>query len=159
MAHFTHYWKYETVADHQTMVRGREIPSKLDHTAGEQFKSRRVTAGDWLYVISFRAGELRVVARLEVEDIVSQRLANKRLSYNPWRATEHVMAVPGSGSPIRFESTVPTAEVGAIRFLTTDGASSAPAMNRRGDFDPQTFRGVRQITEATAAIFDKVLGV
>ena len=159
MAYFTHYWKYETVDDHQAMVRRREIPAKLDPTAGEQFKSRQVEPGDWIYVVTFRAGVLRVVARMEVEDIVSQRVANKRLSYNAWRATEHVMAVPRSASPMRFDAAVRTADVGAIRFITADGSPSAPATNRRGDFDPQTFRGVRQITEATAAIFDKVLGV
>jgi len=159
MAYFTHYWKYDTLDFHEELIADGDLPTGLDHTAGEQFHAREVRSRDWIYIVSFKQAQLRVVARLQVDRIVSESEAEQIFPYELWEASEHVVAVDGSGSPIRFDAVVAKGEVGAIRFIDADGARLAPKRDRHGDVNPQTFRGVRKITEATAVMFDKVLGV
>lgn len=157
MAYFTHYWKGSTFESTKNDVPLGRNTGFLDHTAGEQFKSRGVQRGDTVYAITFKSGELFVVGRLIVDQILGQREAQRLLTYELWEASEHLIGDSTKLTTMRFDAVVPDAKVAAIRFLDRDGARSAPARNRRGGIDPQTFRGVRQITEPTARLFDDVL--
>jgi hypothetical protein len=70
---WTHYWTHETTTFDQALVESGEIPSALDHTAGNSFRKRGVRPGDGVYVVSYHHGSIRLVGRLVVETIVDQR--------------------------------------------------------------------------------------
>jgi hypothetical protein len=157
MTNFTHYWTATTLAAQRAISRPGE---RLEHCAGNLFRARHVRHGDRVYIVSFSRRDLRLVARMTVDRIVSESEAYRILqpSYGLWEADEHVLALPGSDTEIHFDLLVPAKSVAAIRFLGADGTSNPPAVNRNGNVDPQTFRGVREITPSTAAAFDRLLG-
>ena len=65
---FTHYWTNETVAAHQAS--GFEgIP--LVHTAGNLFEPRGVKAGDKVFVVTVRQGDLFLIGRMVVDRVVA----------------------------------------------------------------------------------------
>ena len=157
MAFFTHYWARDTFKDNHLSA-GNAVGDELLHTAGNHFRSRGVIFGDTVYVISYHNGTLYVVARLAVESIVNQAKARAMLGYDLWQARDHVIAQKGSSSPTRFDRTIDRQAMRDIEFISSDGSVVQPAKNRHGAIDPQTFRGVREITPATAALFDTRLG-
>jgi len=122
--------------------------------------SRRRTSNQAIaYVISFIACDLYFVGRLTVDRIVSESEAYAILqpSYDLWEADEHVIGVPGSSTKFHFELVVPPAKVAAIEFIDAKDSFKSPRLNKHGDVDPQTFRGVREISPATAKVFDRLL--
>ena len=59
---------------------------------------------------------------------------------------------------VRPDVIVPAEDTRALEFVDADGAIVAPKQRRDGRLDPQTFRGVREITPTAAATFDRVRG-
>jgi hypothetical protein len=74
-----------------------------------------------------------------------------------WKADDHLIAVKGSGTPLKFGAIpVSPTDLAQIEFITPRG-NRGVAYNRWGDLDQQAFRSVREITPATAALFDSLL--
>jgi hypothetical protein len=113
-----------------------------------------------VYIVSFIAGDLHLVGRLTVDRIVTEAEAYAVLQpdYELWEADEHVISTPGSGTEIHFKLMVPPGQVDAIEFVDANGSFTPPRRNRHDAVDPQTFRGVREISPVTAAAFDRLLG-
>jgi hypothetical protein len=149
---WTHYWTGPTVEDHEVSL-GMTV---MDHTAGNQFRSRGVQVGDIVYMITYSAGNLRVLRKLTVHRIVNMSQARRALRYEPWDAEDHLLAEPNKATPIRYDAVVPHDQLDDIEFVSSGGLR-AIKRNRRGEPDPQTFRSVREITAATATLFDQVL--
>jgi hypothetical protein len=117
-----------------------------------------VSPGDTVYVISLSSGELRILGRLKVDRVVGMAEARAILPYEPWDADDHLLTDAKRATPIRWDAEVPPEKLGDIEFVTSKGTRGI-ARNRRGLPDPQTFRSVREITPATARLFDAVLGL
>jgi len=116
MACFTHYWEGETC---DCMLEEESEP--LNHTAVNLFRQRGVSHGDKLYVVNVLKGELYLVGRLRVDKIVSQSVAERLLKRELWPASEHLMAMPGSESPMRFERLIPLAVTQKLMFESGGG--------------------------------------
>ena len=153
MSFFTHYWTGET------FKREAQGPvGDMVHTAGNQFTSRGVMPGDTVYVISFLHGVLYVVGSLAVDLIVPKAKARVILGTSDlWSADEHVIAKKGGSSRARFDSPISQSDIQEVEFIGSDGSVLPPKRNRHGQIDPQTFRGVREITATTASQFDSYL--
>ncbi len=74
-----------------------------------------------------------------------------------WEADDHCFAKPGPAGRMRFDAELPPDRTDDIEFLDRRGIGRPPAYNRHGTLDPQTLRGVRRISDSTAALFDAVL--
>ncbi len=151
VAIWTHYWKREMVEQGEGTFVG--------HTTSNMFRQRGVAAGDRLYVISVSGGRLRIVGRLDVENVVTQQQADELFGRPMWPGPEHVIARPGSGTPRRSDAYVADDRLADIEFVGTDGEVVPPKVNRAGRPDVLSLQGVREITTKTALLFDQVLGV
>jgi len=147
---WTHYWKREMVE--------RGEGTFVGHSASNGFRQRGVRTGDRMYVISIAGGRLRIVGRLDVEDVVSQQRADELFGRPMWEGAEHVVARPGSGTPRRTDAYLPDARVADVEFVA-DGVTVALKINRLGNPDVLSLQGVREITPKTALLFDQVLGL
>lgn len=120
--------------------------------------SRDVGPGDTVYVVNFFRGELYVVGRLVVDQIVNRAQAEHILGTTDlWEAREHVIGRKGDSTFMRFDAVIPAAQLPQIEFVASDGSIHPPARNRHGAVDPQAFRGVREITRKTAKLFERCL--
>jgi hypothetical protein len=154
---WTHYWTHETTTFDQVLVESGEIPSALDHTAGNSFRKRGVRPGDGVYVVSYHHGSIRLVGRLVVETIVDQRAAKRALSYEPWDADDHLLADRGELRDRYFDLWLTDAQVRQLEFVGRGGKVVRAKFNRRGDPDQQTLRSVREVTDRTASLFEELL--
>jgi hypothetical protein len=151
VAIWTHYWKRDMVE--------RGEGTFVGHTTSNGFRQRGVAAGDRLYVISISGGRLRIVGRLDVEDIVTQQRANELFGRPLRDGVEHIIARPGSGTPRRTDAYLAPQRLGEIEFVGPDGEVVPPKLNRTGQPDVLALQGVREITLKTAQLFDHVLGL
>ena len=155
--YFTHYWRNEVVSWHEREIAENRLPNGLDHTAGNLFSGRRVGRGDLVYVVTVFGGRLRVLGRLEVDDLLGQSEAQRRAGYALWEADDHIMARPGTVRPIRFDVELDATSAAGLRFVTAQG-DVAPVME--GDLlDRQTLRGLRELTRESALVLDRALGL
>ena len=153
MRYFTHYW------NHKWLEWGRtEEHGPLNHTAGNQFLKRRVSPGDFLYVVTVEKGCLHLLGRLQVEGIYGQREAERRLGNTDlWAAGEHAIAIPGTETPLLLDVVLPTNSVRLLRFHGAGDKTTGPQFIGRARLDQQTFRGVRELTEESADLLDDML--
>lgn len=151
VAIWTHYWKREMVEQGEGTYVG--------HTVSSVFRQRGVEAGDRMYVISVAGGRLRIVGRLDVEDVVSQQRADELFGRPMWEGRDHVVARPGSGTLRRTDAYVTDSRINEIEFVGPAGALIVPKLNRHGHPEVLTLQGVREITARTAMLFDQVLGL
>jgi hypothetical protein len=151
VAIWTHYWKREMVEQGEGTFVG--------HTTGSVFRQRGVGPGDRMYIISVAGGRLRVVGRLDVENLVTQSKADELFGRHMWEGTEHVVARPGSGTLRRTDAYVASDRLADIEFVGSDGEVVAPKLNRSGHPDVLSLQGVREVTSKTASLFDQVLGL
>ncbi len=151
VATWTHYWKREMVEKGEGTFVG--------HSASGVFRQRGVQPGDRMYVISVAGGRLRVVGRLDVEDVVTQQRADELFGRPMWEGAEHVVARPGSGTARRTDAYLATKRLAEVEFVGADGEVVAVKINRSGQPDVLGLQGVREITLRTALLFDQVLGL
>ncbi|HEX8236539.1 MAG TPA: hypothetical protein VF600_11320 [Abditibacteriaceae bacterium] len=132
----------------------------LNFAAGNQFSQRGIEQDDLVYIWSFIKGHLYLLGRMQVEDIYTE-LDVKRLhpqianNYTFW-ASEHIVAVAGSATTPHFDLEVPADVINQLRFAGNKAPKrkNTPLSN---DFDPQTFRGVRELMPSSASLLDKIL--
>ena len=153
MANWTHYWQKATLFDSMNLSL-----TKLDHTASNIFRDRGVSPGDRVYVISCIGGKFYVLGRAVVDRIVDQNTAARNLPYRPWEASDHILTKPATRTALTFNTTLPMSQVKDLEFISSRGLTY-PKFTDKGLPDRQTFRGVREVTDSTAAIFDKALGL
>jgi hypothetical protein len=146
MSSYTTLWTQETCAWHvKEGFQGRP----LDHTASNQFRSRGLTAGDRIFALATRDGAVILVGALTVEKVVSYEEAKKQLGYDPWVADDHLLARPGTGTPMDFDNVLPLHVVRDLEFVS--GKSSKRLKFRsEGKVDRQTLRSVRELSPASA---------
>lgn len=151
---FTHYWANDTW---RTYARTATTGELLDHAASNQFRERGVTAGDAVYIVTVFHGFLHLLTRLEAERVCDAETAAAQLGCGAadlWDAADHIVA--RAAVPSDFERSVAPEVAADLRFVTVAGPTSlkwrAPEV-----IDPQTLRGVRELTPASAALLDALL--
>ena len=155
MAYFTQQWSRPTVLAHEHEFGGH---IQFDHTASNFFGGAGVDAGDTIYIVSWEKGRLYLHGSLQVDKVVTQATAARLLGTDDlWEADFHVVAVPGSWTPNHFDLVLDDAELNSVTFVDKDGNEKPPARRSDGRIDHQTFRNVREISGATALMFDELL--
>jgi hypothetical protein len=155
MTAFTHYWKNDTFE--QMRANGHE-GEPLDHTAGNTFSNVGVKPGDSVYVITVKKGELFLVGRMKVSNIVhSNAEAERLLGYDVWPAADHLIANENECTPMRFRRRVPLQIVQQLRFDSKTQPQPLKFTDS-GRLDQQTLRGVRRLSRRSAELLDSVLG-
>jgi hypothetical protein len=148
---WAHYWKRERVEDGEGTFVG--------HSASSVFRQRGVKAGDRMYVVSVLGGQLRVIGRLDVEDVVTQQRADDLFGRHVWEGTDHVVARPGSGTQRRLDAFLPASRIGEFEVVGANGEVMPVKLNRLDQVDVLSLQGLREITARTATLFDHVLGL
>jgi hypothetical protein len=138
MAEYLFYWRYETVL--------QDIGDIYEHGGSEQFK--KVNPGDILWVVTYNAGRLFLVGRMQVGWRGSQRRAQQILGTRDlWDATYHVVAEQGTAE--LFAMIDITEEAYQLRF---DGTPDQLPRN----YTPQSFRSMRKLVEESGALLASI---
>ena len=150
MATWATYWSGPTATDAEG--------NKVDHIASDQFGSAGVSPGDTVYVLTYVAGQVHVVTSLVVENLVDGRQAERVLKRkNLWQADWHVIARSDSIQRATMSARLSSKQTAGMIFINRDSEAKAPARNRLGEIDPQTFRSTRRIDTPTATMLKQVL--
>jgi hypothetical protein len=123
----------------------------LDHTANNQFHRVGVTRGDRVYVVATAAGQLLLLGRLVVDELIDQPEAERRFGPNVYEATDHLV---GSGSPLRLDRYVPEA---LARQITRESGKSIGIAPDEYRVDANALRATGQVTEGSADIMDALI--
>lgn len=153
--HFTHYWSNSTWASYRATATRGEL---IDYAASNMFRTRGVTASDFLYIVTVLHGTLYLLTRLQVDAICSLDEAARILGEDPeglWPAEDY--AVAAAAAPADFERVVPLAAVKQLRFVTGEEGYRELKFQSAGMLDQQTMRGVRELSSESAALLDKLL--
>jgi hypothetical protein len=144
----------------------RGAKGRLEHTASDVFGDRGVQRGDRVFVAEVVGGQLHLIGRMVVADVLSQQQAQKRMIDEVWKARDHLMAAPGA-SPISYERPVKPGIAAKLQFLRKTGRvghDGAPEyrvtklkFNSDGRLDDQTTRTVRRLSEESAALLETLL--
>lgn len=114
---------------------------------GNSYRSRGVEPGDALYILSCGQGSVWLWGRMTVKAVEDPGTDDDA----PW-ARDAVRADPRLSTRPDPDRLLSPQVVSAIRF----GDGQAPAMRASGP-DPQTFRGIRRLSEETRALFENLL--
>ena len=100
--YFTYYWMNK-FCDYEE---GQEPEEELlTHLGGNRFLKKGVRPGDWVYLVTVKKGELYLLSRMEVAEIVDREEAARLLDCSPdelWQAAEHLIANSETALPIRY---------------------------------------------------------
>jgi hypothetical protein len=132
----------------------------MGHTADNVFRQRRVRPGDVVYVVTNIGGTVHLISRLDVDQILDQREAERFFGERVWDAADHLIARKPL-SRCRYDVTIADDKLIEVEFITAKGTDVLKFDQRNGaepgTVDRQSLRGVRQITESTAGLFDSLL--
>lgn len=155
--YFTQYWQNRSW---DLLRSGNQQGDHLDHTAGSHFRDCGVTAGDMVYVVTIRGGNLFLLARGKVDRITDRRTAARHLDTRPeylWDASDHLLFAKDEASRQRFDRMVPPATARALRVVRADGPRPLKFVSDTR-LDQQTLRGTCELTAESARLLDGVLG-
>jgi hypothetical protein len=146
---FTHYWNIATWEQNR-----HSEGDPLDHAAGNLFRSRGVRPGDFVYVVTVKAGQILLAGRMEVGSVVTRDQAAALLGTDDlWEAEDHII---GTGTPMRFDRLVPFEVTEKIRCLVR-GKTEKLFFRTLTELDNQTLRGVRELSPDSARLLDALL--
>ena len=129
----------------------------IQHCGGSRFRSRGVSPGDGVYVISMSAGQLLLGGRMTVGRIADDDEALRHFGHADfWRAAEHLIGVVGSGTPLDLHRGLSASLTRRLRFVSRRG-SVPPCFVSETELDNQATRGVRELTAESAQLLDDVL--
>jgi hypothetical protein len=130
MADFTSYWLPQQVEDN--------LGEAMFHVADNNFN--RVRVGDTVWIVTIRpgTGEFMLCARVPVDEITGQAVADKRLRGNAWKARYHVWCQRQDAEQVRLVS---------LEGVSAAHSAAAPPRNTTGQ---STLRcpAQREITSA-----------
>jgi hypothetical protein len=150
--YFVQYWKNEQWEIERERM---EEDSVLDHTAGNELRSKKVQPGDCVYIVTVIRGELFLAGRIEVDQVVSQHEAERLLEYVPYEAKDHLLARAG-GETFDFDRPVPAKVTKQLLFVHKR-LEPRPPVFRHGKLDRQTLQRVRELTPESAELLDRII--
>ena len=112
--------------------------------------------GDKVYPVTVYDGNLYLIGRINVAEIISREEALARLGDDVWDGDTVIVALTEGATPMWLRREIPLSVTERLRFLS--GADTlALTFDRPGHLDQQTLRGVRQLTNASAAALDEII--
>jgi hypothetical protein len=157
--YFTYYWNRSQFRLQRDAWEEHGTVRLVDYTGGTGFRGR-VRPGDELYILNWAHDCLWVIGRMTVGQVLDTAQATTLLG-TVYEADEHVVAEPGTATPMVFDAYLGDEDRGVdvVEFVAGDGTVVLPKRDATGAVEPQTFRNVREITEGTASQLDWVLGI
>jgi len=137
MRHFLQYWK----VDQADVNRG----SPLNHAASAQYY--RVSPGDRLWIVTIRDHRFKLLGRLSVERIVSQKEAEQLLGKDIYEAEWHALAVPST-----LEHVSETDIQDLAKTLRFKSGHDKLALNDEGGVDGKQIQTLRELTADSAQL-------
>jgi hypothetical protein len=126
----------------------------LRYTASGQFRARGLSAGDRLYVVGTADGELVLIGRMDVADVVPRLKASELLGDpNLFPAALYAIAAPPYGC-LSFDRRVPEHIARAIRTVDGHLLKMEPDEYR---LRPMSLNTVRFLTKDSAEAFDALI--
>jgi len=113
---------------------------------GNAYRARGVAPGDSLYILSCGQGSVWLWGRITVRQV------EECAASDPSGFRDAVRADRRQSTPADPNRLLPPQIVAGIRFADGQG----PAMRENGP-DPQTFRGIRRLSDESRAVFEKLL--
>jgi hypothetical protein len=155
----------------QTWTDGADLNRRpgeaLEHTASDLFVDRDVARGDTVFVAEVAHGGLQLIARMVVGEVLTLAQAKVRLGTDIWDATDHLIASPGTASPMVFGRRVSHENARRLRFLQKTGrkrSDGTPVFCETSlkylqpdQLDDQTTRTVRRLTPASAELLEALI--
>lgn len=122
-----------------------------------QYSQRGVSAGDTVFVVCVRKGQLHLGGRMIVREIVSHEIAAK-LGGNDelFDASEWIVARNGTGSPLALGRRLEPAVTRRLRFRSSSGVRGLK-FKSHSNLDEQTLRGVRELSPESAKILNRIV--
>jgi hypothetical protein len=143
MRDFLQYWK----VDQADVNRG----SPLNHAASTQFD--RVSPGDMLWIVTIRYRRFKLLGRLRVEKIVSQKEAELQLGKDIYPAELHAIAVPGTVESLSEIDIQDLAEM--LRF---NSVRDRLALDDAGGVDGKQIQTLRELNPESARLLSERWG-
>jgi hypothetical protein len=144
----------------------RGMTGPLRHTASDVFRARGVQRGDRVFVAEVVDGQLQLIGRIVVADVVNQEEAEETIDHEVWDARDHLIAVPGASLMADGRPVAPdiAAELRFLQKTGRVGRDGAPRyrltklkLNPEGRLEGQTTRTVRRLVEESAASLEELL--
>jgi len=151
---FTRHWRNDTW---ERLRQDDQEGEFFDYIASDIFQSRGVSPGDVVYVVTVIKGKLYLCGCLTVGKICGITKAAKILKIKPddlWQANEYI--IPSESTTMHFDLQVPIETVCRLTFISPEGLKKLK-FNFHDCLDQQTLRGVRQLSEQSAALLDEIL--
>ncbi len=126
--------------------------NKMDYVGGDQIRRRGVKPGDVLWIVAVEEGNLYLLSRVVVDEILSTKEAQKRLRTNDlWPGKDHVLADKRYLEPWLDEDITMLAP--KLRFEST----VAPQLDigEDGKIDWNQLRTMRQLTSESADLLEE----
>ena len=123
----------------------------LNYAASSQFRKVGLRAGDHVYVVGTDRGDLLLVGRLVVSDVMDLREAENRFGTDVYDAPDHIA---GMGTTIDLDRRVPRATVAQLERFS-GRPFSAPGSD--GVVTGNGMRATGRITAASAQLLDSLL--
>lgn len=155
--YFTQYWLNSTW---DQMRSGNQQGDHLDHTAGNHFRDRGVTAEDKVYVVTIRAGSLYLLARGTVDRVTDRQAAARHLGIRPeylGEERDHLLFAADEAARQDYDRTVPLSTVRTLQAMRADGPRPLKFATDK-HLDQQALRGVCELTAESARLLDGVIG-
>jgi hypothetical protein len=131
----------------------------LRSSGSNMFSKRGVTPGHTVYVVSILDGILLLGGRMIVSEIVSrQELIRRRKDDRFYDAAEWAVAEP-AGSRLDLHRALDPDLTGQLRFISRESMPKPPCFRSEGKLDGQTTRGVRELTQESAELLDRIITI
>lgn len=141
--HYLLYWKLKTVEYHY-------YGEALDHLTSDQLK--KVEAGDVVWVVTVRGGDLLLAGRLIVGAITDESEADEVFDpLDPFAARWHATAQVGTAEAMQLINLTELAVTMSLRFQSS---ADRLRLNRAGRLNPMSLYHMRQLTDESAALLN-----
>lgn len=143
--HFLLYWKFNKVAYHF-------YGTPLNHLAHDALK--KVQAGDVLWIVTSRSGDLLLAGRLAVGQVLDATQQSPPSLTFPSKASRwHVLAATDSAEPMQLINLNELALSLSLRFHSP---SDRLRINRQGRLNVMSLYHLRRLTDDSAALLNYV---
>jgi HNH endonuclease len=142
---FTQYWRSSEPNWHH------DGPQTLPHAGSDQFKARGVRPGDKVFIVTIIDDKVHLGGVILVDRIIGLRETQRIFGREVIGTQDHILA--RDPQPFFPDLRIPMRTVRALRFL----GNKPLVFVEPGKLDTQTLRGVRELTDESAAMLQDIL--